>query len=70
MNIRMLGYNISNEMHKQHITYRELGRRVDKEHATIANHVLEPRKITVLELLRVAAALGVNWRDLMEGVEE
>jgi len=69
MNIRMLGYNISNEMRKQHITYRELGRRVNKEHATIANHILEPHRITVQELLRVSAALGVDWRDLMEGVE-
>jgi len=70
MNIRMLGYNISNEMRMNRVTYRELGRRVNKEHSVIANHILEPNKITVQELLRVAAALGIDWRKLMEGVDE
>ena len=69
MNIRMLGYNISNQMREKDISYRQLGERINAHHATVKNHIEDPRRITLLELFKIGAALGIDWMDLLEGVE-
>ena len=70
MNILRLGYNISNELHKRNMSYRELGRRINKQHATVADHVFHPHRITVKELMEIGGTFGIDWMDLLKGVED
>lgn len=65
----MLGYNISNALRMKHITLSELGRRIQMHRQTISEKINEPWRFTVNEVITIAAAIGVNWKDLLEGVE-
>jgi plasmid maintenance system antidote protein VapI len=69
MSVNVVSYNIENLLYQKHITYRELGRRLNRDPATVSNHILEPRRLTLDEIIKIAAAIGVNWRDLLEGLD-
>ena len=69
MSMNMLAYNIENALRHKHVSYRELGRRLRRDPAAIANHLYEPHRLTVDEVMKIAAAIGVNWRDLLEGLD-
>lgn len=64
-----LGYNISTVMDNHYLTFKELGEKLGKDPAILANHILEPHRLTVDEVIKIAAAIGVNWRDLLEGLD-
>ena len=69
MGVNMVSYNIENLLYKKHISYRELGRRLNRDPSTVSNHILEPHRLTLDEIIKIAAAIGVDWRSLLEGLD-
>jgi len=69
MSVNVVSYNIENLLYQKHISYRELGRRLNRDSSTVANHILEPHRLTLDEIIKIAAAIGVDWRSLLEGLD-
>lgn len=69
MSVNVVSYNIENLLYKKHISYRELGRRLNRDSSTVSNHILEPHRLTLDEIIKIAAAIGVDWRSLLEGLD-
>lgn len=65
----MLGYNVSNALRKNHVSVLELSRRLKVDRTALTHRINEPRLFTVDEVIRIGAAIGVNWRELLDGVE-
>lgn len=67
--INMLGYNISNALKKNKVSLSELGKRLNCHRQTIALRINEPWRLTIGEVIKIGAAIGVDWHELLEGVE-
>lgn len=65
----MLGYNISNALKKNKVSLSELGKRLNCHRQTIALRINEPWRLTIGEVIKIGAAIGVDWHELLEGVE-
>lgn len=70
MNMKILGYNIISVMHKKEISMTELSRRMKCDRGNLYYRITNPESMKVKQLVRIGNAIGVDWRDLMEGVEE
>ena len=46
-----------------------LAKRLRCDRSSLYKRVIEPERIRVEELIRIGEILGVDWRDLLEGVE-
>ena len=64
-----LGYNIQNALSKKSVSVCELANRLNCDRSSLSRRLLEPQRIRVEEMIKIGAAIGVNWRDLLEGVE-
>lgn len=65
----MLGYNISNALKKNKVTYSQLAKRLNCHRQSIALRINEPWRLTIGDVIKIGAAIGVDWRELLEGVE-
>lgn len=65
----MLGYNISNACRKRRISIAELSRRIRCDRASLGKRINEPWRFTIEEIMKIAAAIGIDWRELLEGIE-
>lgn len=63
-----LGYNISTALDNHYLTFKELGEKLSKDPAILANHILEPHRLTVAEVMMIGDAVDIPWRNLLEGV--
>lgn len=70
MNMKILGYNIISVMNKKEISMAELSRRMKRDRGNLYYRITNPESMKVKQLVRIGKAIGVDWRDLMEGVEE
>ena len=67
--IKVLGYNIYNAMGKKGVPLTELSKRINRDRSGLYKRLQKPEMITVQEVIKIGAALGVDWRELLEGVE-
>lgn len=65
----MLGYNIYNALRTKKITATELSRRLNCNRQWLSVKLHEPDRLTINDVIKIGAAIGINWRDLLEGVE-
>ena len=65
----MLGYNIYKAMNRKNVSLTQLAIRLHCDRSGLYKRLNRPYLIKVEELIRIGKAIGVNWRDLLEGVE-
>lgn len=70
MSVNAIGYNILNAMKKKGVTMVELSKRMQCDRKNLSYRILNPETMKVITLIRISRAIGVNWWDLMEGVDE
>ena len=66
---KILGYNICNAMRKKDVPMTELSRRIKRDRSGLYKRLQKPEMITVQEVIKIGAALGIDWHELLEGVE-
>ena len=64
-----LGYNIQNALTEQHVSVGELANRMGCDRSSLYRRICEPKRLKLSEVIKIGAAIGINWRDLLEGVE-
>ena len=64
-----ISYNIYRAMHSRKISLTELSKRINRDRSGLYKRLQKPEMITVQEVIKIGAALGVDWRELLEGVE-
>lgn len=64
-----LSYNIYRAMDKNDVSLTELARRINVDRSGLYNRLKNPKMLRVEEVMKIGAAIGVDWRHLLEGVE-
>ena len=65
----MLGYNIYKAIYSRKISLTQLSKRLNCDRSGLYKRLNNPSLFRVEELIKIGAAIGVNWRELLEGVE-
>lgn len=70
MNINALAYNVYKTMAEKNVSLTELANRIKCDRSGLYKRLRDPKMVKVAELIRIGNALGIDWRKLMEGVDE
>ena len=66
---KALCFNILRAMDNNNVTMVELANRLQCDRSSLYRRICEPKRLKLSELIKIGAAIGVNWRELLEGVE-
>lgn len=65
----VLGYNILRAMDSHNVTMVELARRTRLDRSNLYKRICDPETMKVSMLIKIANAIGVDYKQLLEDVE-